>query len=73
MFRLIVLKKYILSLTEHQAYLRVMDIKEKDLFEVDEVVQRLRPFCNVDLRHDVNDESDLFQPIKSLSINLIIF
>ena len=58
-----------LSLAGHQKYLRVMDIKEKDLLEVDSVFLKVRPFFNkIDLGQD---KIDTFKQIKSLGIKLV--
>ena len=57
-----------LSLAKHQKFLRVMNIKEKSLLEVDAMFVKVRPFFNkIDLGYD-KAESDNFKQIKSLGI-----
>ena len=66
--RLHLLKQFMLSLVKHQMFLRVMDIKESDLFEVDRVYQNFaRFYSQVNLGLD-NDESDgHLKRVKTLS------
>ena len=60
-----------LSLAEHQKYLRVMDIKETDLFKVDRVFQKHKSFFRkIVLAHDPDDVSDLYKQTKSLGSTL---
>ena len=64
-----------LSLVEHQKYFRVLDIKEKDLFEVDAVVLKVKPFFNkIDLANeDDENKNDLFKRIKSLGMKFTLY
>ena len=57
-----------LSLANHQKYLCVMDVKEKDLFQIDNVFPNVHSFFGlVDLGHDDDDKTDFFKRIKCLS------
>ena len=61
-----------LSLVEHQQYLRVMDIKETDIFQADRINLNFPRFYNQVILGQ-NDLNDNFKHINSLSKLILIY
>lgn len=56
-----------LTRIEHQQFLRVIDINEKDIFDIDSVYQNVYNFFSlIDLRRE-DERDDVFKRIKSFS------